>query len=521
MKRANVIRVAAMVLASAVTARGLGLVKSILAAAYFGTSGAMDAYLLAVLLPEMAVQVAHTGAFNFIPIFARERERSEEDAWRAAGRMLGYWLLLLAAALTLVLVLSPSLMGLLAPGLDAARKAQTIGLTRQLLLMAGAVGLARLFTVALHADRRFAAAALSETVFQVVSISYLVVFHDLGIEALVGAQICGGFAQLAVVASGLLRHRHRLNARLDFKSAPVRRTIGLTLPVYFGALGEKVNLAVMRAFASLLAPGAVSALQYAQSIAEAIPTVLAGALTTTLFPFLSQEFARSEAKDVRDSLKRGMVAIAVIFLPLSAGIWLLARLIVWTVFEHGNFDAASTDLTVAALQIFAPGAFALALNAFLGSVFHARNDTLTPTKAGFVRIGANLALCSVLVPVLDYRGVALATTLALYIKLVVLILAQRRILGSVHLRATLNAWLRILLSVGVMLGVMYPLLARARRADLPLWAAILSLLILATMGALAYGGGLLMFCRAEVRELIGRARDARRRRQSPGVEPAL
>lgn len=516
--RARVLRAAALVLASAVTVRALGLVKNILAAAYFGTSGDMDAYLVAVLLPEMAVQVAHTGAFNFIPIFASERERSEEEAWRAAGRMLGYWLLLLAAALTLVLVLSPSLTGLMAPGLDEARRAQTVGLTRQLLVMAAAVGLARLFTVALHADRRFAAAAFSEAAFQIVSIAYLVAFRKLGIEALAGAQVCGGFAQLAVVAAGLLRHRHRVQARLDLESAPVRRTIGLTLPVYLGALGEKVNLVVTRGFASLLAPGAVSALQYAHSIAEAVPTLVSGALTTTLFPFLSREFAHASGQELRGKLKRGIVAVAVVFLPLSAGIWLLARLVVWTIFEHGHFDAASTDLTVVALQIFAPGTFALALNAFLGSVFHARNDTVTPTQAGFVRVGANLALCSLLVPWLDYRGVALATTLALYAKLVVLTLLLRRILGAADLRAILSASLRVLLAVGVMLGVMYPLLARARRAHLPLWAAALALLILAAMGALAYMGGLCVFCRAELRELLATARIIPGRRRDPVPE---
>jgi putative peptidoglycan lipid II flippase len=501
-----VVGAVAMVLASAVTVRTLGLAKNILAAAYFGTSGEMDAYLVAVLLPEMAVQVAQTGAFNFIPVFASERERSEEEAWRAAGRMLGYWLALLAAALTVVLLLSPSLTGLMAPGLDAARRAQTVELSRQLLLMAAATGLARLFTVALHADRRFAAAALSEAAFQVVSIAYLVAFRGFGIEALAGAQICGGFAQLAVVATGLLRHRRRIRASLDLASAPVRRTIGLTLPVYLGALGEKANLVVVRGFGSLLAPGAVSALQYANSIAEAVPTVVSGALTTTLFPFLSLKFARSLGPDVRGSLRRGMVALAIVFMPLSAGIWLFARVVVWTLFEHGHFDESSTDRTVAALQVFAPGTFALALNSFLGSVFHARNDTVTPTRAGFVRIGANLALCGLLVPLLDYRGVALATTLALYVKLGVLLALLRRTLGAEDMRATLSAWLRILLAAGVMLGVMYPLMARARRVHLPLWAAALSLFILAAMGGLTYAVGLGAFCRRELRDLLAAAR---------------
>jgi len=510
-----------MVLTSAVAVRSLGLLKNILAAAYFGTSGEMDAYLVALILPEMAMQVAHTGAFNFIPIFAAERERSEEAAWRAANRMLAYWMLVLGAALLLVLLLGPSLTVILSPGLSGARRAQTLGLTRLLLPMAVAVGLARLFTVVLHANRHFAAAATSEGVFQVVSIGYLVAFHSLGIEALAGAQVCGGFAQLAVVAVGLLRHRRRVQATLDLRSAPVRRTLGLTFPVYLGALGEKINVAVLRAFATLLPPGSVSALQYAHSLAEALPLVVSGALTTSAFPFLSGEFARRDNREFQVRLKRGMVALALVFMPLSAGIWLLARVVVWTVFERGHFDAASTDITVAALQIFAPGAFALALNAVLGATFHARSDTVTPTTAGFVRVGVNLALCSALVPLLDYRGVALATTLALYAKLAVLLFCLRRVLGADNLRAALSAWLRALLAVAVMVGTMYPLLARARHVHLPLWEATLALSVLAGLGLLAYLGGVWLFCRAELRELVSSLRGARRSASEPQPQPEL
>ena len=64
---------------------------------------------------------------------------------------------------------------------------------------------------------------------------------------------------------------------------------------------------------------------------------------------------------------------------------------------------------------------ALGLNALMGSLFHARQDTLTPMRAGLVRVGFNIGLCAALAPALGHRGIALATTLALYAKLVVLI----------------------------------------------------------------------------------------------------
>jgi putative peptidoglycan lipid II flippase len=508
----RMLRALMVVFSSSMTVRLMGLAKNVLAAHYFGTSGAMDAYLLALLLPDMAMQLAYTGAFNFIPVFAAERARSEQAAWRAAGQMLGYWLLLLLAVLVLVLVLSPQLVGLLAPGLGAEGRQETVELTRLLLLMASAVGLARLLAVTLHADRKFVAVALAEAVFQLVSTVYLVVFHARGIEALAGAQICGGFAQLLVVAAGLLGRRRGLRLSLDLRSAAVRRTIRLTLPVYLGESGNRINVMVSRAFASLLPAGAVSGLQYAQTLSAALPTIVAGALTTALFPFLSQQFAQADERDARASLRGGIVTVLLVFLPLSAGIWLLARLLVWVLFEHGAFGAASTDLTVTALQIFAPTTFAIALNALIGSAFQARHDTLTPTKAGLVRVTSNLALCLVLVPVLGYRGVALASTAALYLKLLVLLVCLRGILDASELLGTLVTGLRVLSAVGMMVALLYPLLVGALHRTQPLWVEILELLILASLGALAYTAGLWIFCRDVLLTHVAMARDALGRR---------
>ncbi|HVQ28083.1 MAG TPA: oligosaccharide flippase family protein [Vicinamibacteria bacterium] len=503
MKPTRVLRAAALVLPSSLTVTALGLVKNILAADYFGTSGAMDAYLLALLLPDMAMQVARTGAFNFIPIFAAERTRSEADAWRAASRMLTYWLLLLLGALGLVLILSSRVTGLLAPGLDAAGHAQMLGFTRVLTLMAVAVGLSRLLAVTLHAQREFLAVALSEVAFQLVSTAYLVVFHGWGIQALVVGQICGGFAQLAVVSAGLHKKRRLLRLDLDLKSDPVRQTIGLAVPVYVGALGDRVNLVISRAFASLLPAGAVSSLQYAQTVAGAVPEVLAGSLTTSLFPFLSEQFARGDRKESATSLRRAMVTTGIVFFPLAAFIGLMARILVWVLFEHGSFDAASTDLTVTALRVFAPGCFAIALNALLGTAFQAGHDTVTPMKAGLVRVAANIALCLVLVPMLGYRGVAMATTLALYLKLLVLLVALRGLLEPRDLREIAAVWARVLLAVGVMVGLMLPLLTFAKHRDLPRWVEVLSLGTLALEGGAAYLAGLFLFCRGELRLHLG------------------
>jgi putative peptidoglycan lipid II flippase len=139
----------------------------------------------------------------------------------------------------------------------------------------------------------------------------------------------------------------------------------------------------------------------------------------------------------------------------------------------------------------------------LGTAFQAGHDTVTPMKAGLVRVATNIALCVVLVPLLGYRGVALATTLALYLKLLVLLMALRSLLEPRDMQEVVAAWSRVLLAVGVMVAVMFPLLTFAKHRDLPRWVEVLSLGALAAEGGAVYLAGLFLFCRDELKRHLG------------------
>ncbi|HXB57682.1 MAG TPA: lipid II flippase MurJ [Vicinamibacteria bacterium] len=455
----TVARAMIVVSASSGAALLVGFFKNVLAAYYFGTSGGMDAYLVALLLPDLAMQLARTGAFNFIPLFAAQRARSEDEAWRDAGRMLSYWLLLLSGSLLIAYLVSPGAMSLLAPGFSEARRTQTLELTRVLLLMSASLGAGRILGVVLHAERRFAAVGLSEIAFQAGSTAFLVVHHWMGVEALALAQVFGGLLQFLVVTVALLRRRNRLKAGLDLTSAPVRRLIRLSLPVYLGDSGDKLNLIVMRAFASLLPVGAVSGLQYAFTPVEALHRLLVGPLTTAFFPFLSSRFAEPNQQQARVSLGRALLTAVMVFLPLAAVVWLVADPLVVVLFERGSFDVRSTSVTASALRLFAPSVFALALNELVGSAFHARQDTLTPMRAGFARVACNAILCATLTPWMGHRGIALATTLSLYFKLLVLAFCLRGVFTPSETRRHLRSLYGVVFAVGAMTLTVYPVAA--------------------------------------------------------------
>ena len=522
------VRAMVVVCGSSATAVVLGFVKNAMAAYYFDCSGEMDSYLIALLLPDTVMQLARTGAFNFIPLFGAARERSEAEAWRAAGKMVTFWLLLLTVILALALFTAPAAMPLLAPGFSGAGRHETLELTRVLLLMAASLGAGRILGVVLHAQKRFVVAGASEVLFQIGSMAFVVAFQRVGIAALAWSQVFGGCLQLLVCALALLPHRRQLRAGVDVTSSPMRKLMRLSLPVYLADSGDKVNQMVGRSFASFLPTGAVSSLQYAYFPVEGIHRMLASSMFTALFPFLANLFSQSDRRKERASLSQAIVSSTALFLPLTAVVWLLADPLVALMFQRGSFDAASTARTASALRLFAPSIFALALNELLGSAFHARQDTMTPMWAGFVRIACHIALCMALIPVLGYGGLALSATLALYVKLGMLAWLFRRVFAPGEAHRTLREVAQIGLAVGVMVAMLYPLAALASALQVFQSHVMLSLGAGSVLCLAAYTVALRLLARrqflvhaAGARRAMGRRRPAPRPRRVPLLTPPL
>jgi putative peptidoglycan lipid II flippase len=512
-----------VVTGSSATAIVVGFAKTILAAYYFGTSEAMDAYLVALLLPDIVMQLARTGAFNFIPVFRAEQERSPEEAWQAAGKMLTFWLLLLGVLLVAAFVAAPALMSVLAPGFSPSERAETLRLTRTLFAMAAPLGTGRILAVVLHAERRFFGVGLADVVFQVASLAFLVAFHGQGVEGLAWSQVFGSCLYLLVCAIGLWPLRRRLRMRFDPSSAPVRRLLWLNLPVYIADLGDKASQVVTRSFASLFRPGAVSSLQYAYIPIEGAHRMLAVSLVTALFPFLSRLFATRDQGKARSRLRQAVVATALIFLPVSVALWLLADPLVVLLFERGRFERGSTAMTAAALRLFAPAVFALSLNELLGAAFHARQDTVTPMRAGFVRVLSHLVLSAALSRTLGYRGLALGATLSLYVKLAVLAWALRHVFTPAEARRTARALARVALAGLAILPAMYPVFGFASTLSMVQAHALRSLCAGTALCLATYGVALWFVARRELLVHVAIARRAlgwERRRPSRAPELA-
>src|SRR5829696_6725330 len=101
--------------------RVLGLVREVVAASYFGVSGAMSAFTIAFQVPNLMRALFADSALQgaFVPVFAELLERGErKEAFRVASTLFLLISIVLGAITLLFIAFAEPIMSVFAPGFD-------------------------------------------------------------------------------------------------------------------------------------------------------------------------------------------------------------------------------------------------------------------------------------------------------------------------------------------------------------------------------------------------------------------
>jgi putative peptidoglycan lipid II flippase len=163
-----------------------------------------------------------------------------------------------------------------------------------------------------------------------------------------------GIAQLAFQIPFLAKIGVLPRPRWGWRHPGVQRVIALLIPTLFAASVAQINLLLDTLIASLLQAGSVSWLYYADRLLEFPLGVFGVALGTALLPRLSAQHARTDPDGFRLTMEQALRLIAVIGVPATAGLILLAGPILATLFGYGRFTSDDTSMAAIALVGYAP-----------------------------------------------------------------------------------------------------------------------------------------------------------------------
>lgn len=394
-----------------------GLGRQIIVARYFGLNPVLDAYNTANNLPDLLFALISGGALAmaFIPVLTDTLNRDGNSAaWRLFSRVVNLAFVVTAAGAALLAVNPLLLVRLVvAPGFDPPQQALVAELMRLNLIATLLFSISGLVMGALQAHQHFllpAAAPLLYNAGQILGV--LVLGPRLGIHGLAYGVILGAALHLAIQVPGLVRYRFRWTPQITVRDPGVRQVLRLMGPRIL-TLGL-LNLIFIANdnLASRLGTGAVSALVYGWLILQLPETVIGTAAGTALLPTLSSLAAGGQRAELKRLLRRAILILLGLTIPVTLAGLVLVRPAIKLVFEGRAFTPENSELVILAARMFLLGLAGHSLVEVAARTFYAHLDARTPLLMAVMTLALYISLAVLLMPRLGLAGLALANSLA-------------------------------------------------------------------------------------------------------------
>jgi putative peptidoglycan lipid II flippase len=438
-----------------------GLIREVVAARYFGTSGAASAFTAAFQVPNLVRSLFADAALSaaFVPVFTELLEhKKRKEAFELAGALFG----LILAVLSVITVLFIAVAGLIMPLFtdDPALNDLTVGLSRVLFPIVILLGLNGLVVGVLNAHDHFTVPALSPLVWNLVIIAALVGITPLlegddRIYAYAVGVLAGTAVQFAMAFPVMRRLHIPVRINLHWRDPRIRRVLLLMLPVTIGLGLINFNLLINTYFGFRISDEAPAAIDRAFRIYMLPQGMFSVAVATVLFPKLSRLVTRQDWAELRATQGNGIRQIALLLIPSAAITIALATPITRLVYERGEFDAESTRQVSEALFWFSFSLPFSGFNLLLTRTFFSLQRPWTPTALAGVTLVINVAVSGALYGPMGIGGVVLGTVVATAAMTVGQAYFLRRHTGGLEIGKTLGASVKMLVAAALLGGVAY------------------------------------------------------------------
>jgi len=410
--------------------RVLGFLRDVVFARIFGAGPVMDAFIVAFKIPNFMRRLFAEGGFSqaFVPVLGEYRSQKEHAEVQAlVDRVAGVLGGVLALVTLIAVVAAPLLVWVFAPGFDGedGRRELAVAMLRWTFPYLLFISLVSLAAGILNTYGRFGVPAFTPVLLNLVLIGAAIwgapYFAEPGMALAVGVFVAG-LVQLLFQIPFLKQIRLLPRPRWDRQHEGVRRIMRLMAPAVFGSSVAQINLLIDTIIASFLIAGSVSWLYYSDRLMEFPLGVFGIALATVILPGLSTRHAESDQQGFSDTLDWALRLVWLVAVPAAVGLFCLAGPMLATLFQYGAFSERDTLMASYSLMAYAFGLVGFTLVKVLAPGYFARQDTLTPVKAGVVAMVCNILLnAAIVIPMVftgfiaPHMGLALATSLAAFI----------------------------------------------------------------------------------------------------------
>lgn len=461
--------------------RVLGLIRDIGMAALFGNGAVMDAFSVAFRIPNLARRLFGEGALTaaFLPVFVQDVETNgKSEAWKLATAILT----ILAVSLTAAILLAECLLATLYFFMsDLPDVVLLLGLTAVMLPYLLLICLAAQVSAILHALEHFTWPALLPVILNIVWITGIWIVGPLfqsstvQVYVLSACIVFAGVMQLVTLLPVLRRYGFQFHWDWPATREKVQEVVMAMLPILVGLSITQLNTLSDSLIAWFFSPpvlggelqpwwggefyplttGTASALYFAQRLYQFPLGVFGVALGTVLFPVFARSAKRENWQQLCDDLSLGLRLVAVVGIPASVGLCLLAQPLTVAMFQHGLFDQGATAQTADMIVMYGLAVWAYCGLLIVHRGYYACGDRQTPLRVGLFVILFNLTANLSLIWWIGGRGLAAGTAASAIIQFATITFLAHRRIGPLNWRAIRGTLLRAMIATAVMAGVCF------------------------------------------------------------------
>jgi len=410
-----------------------GFVRDMLLARILGPGMAADSFFVAFQLPNIFRRLFAEGAFAaaFVPLFSRKLGKDGElgDAERFSSEVVSVFVPVLILFVALFEIAMPAIIWLMASGFQEipGKFELTVALARLTFPYLFLISMVALLAAILNSMSRFAAGASFPILLNIVLIGALLIGNRMAGDDdiliayyLAGGVALGGVVQLLWLWFWTKRSGFKLRFQRPRLTKDVKELGIIILPATFGAGVYQISQLVQLFFATQLASGSVSHLNFADRLNQLPLGVIGIALGTAILPALSRHIGADD-KEQADRVQSNAIELAMLLtFPAAAALMICAPAFVSAFFLGGEFDANDARITSNVLTALVAGLPAYVLIKVLTPAFFSRKDTKTPVYAAAIVLFFFITFNTLMINRLGIVGIASATAIGAWFNVIML-----------------------------------------------------------------------------------------------------
>ncbi len=394
--------------------RGLGMIREIIFAGSFGLGEEFDIYLVGAVLP-LTIQVIILYLIQNFLIPSYNNVLTRQPDQKESFIRSNFWIFGCAGfALALLLyACSGFIIDLYLSGSSPAKQAAARLIFNIFLLTLPFSAANSVLISFLQNELNFFKPAVARLATNIaVIIIVLLLSTTFGTIIIPVGYLAGEVIQLIILS-------FRINVKLlTFSNAPIIKqhlrdslSINFVLIIIIESLSQLYTISD-RYFIKSVQEGGIAALNYAQTIFILPITTISVALSTAIFPKLSQDYSSGSFIQLEKNFYSGLRINILLFIPLMFVFFFNGDELIKIVFQRGKFSSEDTIVTAAALKYFSISLVFYSIYSVINKmIYSARliNSLLILTILG---ISIKIILNFILVATFMQNGLALSSSLS-------------------------------------------------------------------------------------------------------------